>query len=34
MDRRMTMKEVAQVIIEDASPESTKNTESSRSNPV
>jgi AmiR/NasT family two-component response regulator len=28
MDRRMTMKEVAQVIIEDAPPESTKNTES------
>jgi response regulator NasT len=34
MDRRMTMKEVAQVIIEDASPDSTKSTESSRSNPV
>jgi response regulator NasT len=34
MDRRMTMKEVAQVIIEDASPDSTKSAESSRSNPV
>jgi response regulator NasT len=29
MDRRMTMKEVAQVIIEDAAPDSSKNTESS-----
>jgi response regulator NasT len=29
MDRRMTMKEVAQVIIEDAAPDSPKNTESS-----
>jgi response regulator NasT len=34
MDRRMTMKEVALVIIEDASPDSTKNTESSRANPI